>query len=399
MTLDDHSESQSIDLLLPVLFFFGRLILFLGLIPNNFYGFGDFPAFFKWSSLPGWPYLHYWVEFPPLVPFLTAGINKLAGGQEFLFDFMLLALVSLAGSGCLYVFMRIARRLYGEKGALIRTLMFFALLAPLPYTWWYFDLIPVFLTLIALDALLLRKEASSGTFIAMGMLAKWFPALLLPAVFRTWPLKKVLRTAALAIAGTGLVIGALYVASPAMTSASLRTQLGRTSWETVWALVDGNYTTGEFILLPERTAPAQTGLHNGNPARIPPLLTLAVFGLLGLWLFWKSDLSDERAFISFVGITWVIFFAWMPGWSPQWILYLLPLILLTLPWEKGMLWATLLMLVTIVEWPVLLARHLWAGLWLVAPARMVVFGVLSFLWFKQIYTNLENVKGTVVEHN
>jgi hypothetical protein len=32
-----------------------------------------------------------------LVPFLTAGINKLAGGQEFLFDFMLLALVSLAG--------------------------------------------------------------------------------------------------------------------------------------------------------------------------------------------------------------------------------------------------------------------------------------------------------------
>jgi hypothetical protein len=91
--------------------------------------------------------------------------------------------------------MRIARRLYGEKGALIRTLIFFALLAPLPYTWWYFDLITVFLTLIALDALLLRKEASSGTFIAMGMLAKWFPALLLPAVFRTWPLKKVLRTA------------------------------------------------------------------------------------------------------------------------------------------------------------------------------------------------------------
>jgi ABC-type Na+ efflux pump permease subunit len=71
--------------------------------------------------------------------------------------------------------MRIARRLYGEKGALIRTLMFFALLAPLPYTWWYFDLIPVFLTLIALDALLLRKEASSGTFIAMGMLANGSP--------------------------------------------------------------------------------------------------------------------------------------------------------------------------------------------------------------------------------
>jgi hypothetical protein len=246
--------------------------------------------------------------------------------------------------------------------------------------------------LLALDALLLKKEGRAGMLLALGMLAKWFPALLLPAVFRAWPLKKALRTAALAIAGVGLVIGALYVASPTMTAASLRTQLGRTSWETVWALVDGNYTTGEFILLPERTDPTQTGLHSGNPARIPPLITLAAFGLLGLWLWWKSDLSDERAFIAFVGITWVIFFAWMPGWSPQWILYLLPLILLTLPWEKGMLWATLLTLVTIVEWPVLLARHLWAGLWLVAPVRMVVFGVLVVMWARETWAKKATVE-------
>ena len=36
----------------------------------------------------------------------------------------------------------------------------------------------------------------------------------------------------------------------------------------------------------------------------------------------------SRSAIAFLGVTWCLFLIWSPGYSPQWVLYLLPLILL-----------------------------------------------------------------------
>ncbi len=39
-------DASKYDLILPLLYFLGRVLLFLSLIPNDFYGFGDFPPYF-----------------------------------------------------------------------------------------------------------------------------------------------------------------------------------------------------------------------------------------------------------------------------------------------------------------------------------------------------------------
>lgn len=369
--------------LLSLLYFFGRIVLFLGLIPNDLYGFGDLPQYFKVASLPGWPFFNYWVEYPPVFPFMNSGLYKLVSGGQFVYDFLLIGLISLAGAASIYIFQRIAAQIYDERSALIRTLVFFGILAPLPYTWWYYELIPVSLVLLSLYWMITNKDTDTGLVLALGILTKWFPALLLPAVFRFRSWRRGLKIATLAISIPVVVFGILYLVSPQMTAASLKSQPGRASWESLWALVDGNYTTGEYILLDERTNPSLVGIPRGNPAVIPSWLTLMAFAGLGLWFYTKVQVRDDLSMLSFIGITWTIFLIWSPGWSPQWILYLIPLVLLSLPYEKGFFWMMLLLLITLFEWPTLLKHNLFGGLWIVVPARLLIFGILIFLWYQQ----------------
>jgi hypothetical protein len=367
--------------LLPALYVAGRIFLFLALIPDNWQGFGDLQQYYATAGLKGWPFINYWMEYPPVFPFISAALYRLAGSSSFLYDLGLCLLFALAGASCILVFRRIAEIVWGETGAVRRTLVFFALLAPLPYTWWYYELLPVGLMLLGLYAALRRKTKLAGAAVGLGALVKWFPAILLPAIWRLCERRQALRITLIAAGSVGLVFGALYAASPEMTRASLVSQPSRSSWETVWALIDGNYHTGEYLLLADRLDPSVAGIPRDAPARVPPALSMLVFGGIGLWCLWQARLAgNDLGFLALVGVTWVLFLAWSPGWSPQWILYLLPLILLTLS-ERRALWLCLaLILVTLLEWPTFLKHDLWQGLWLVVPLRMAIFGLLFFNW-------------------
>jgi hypothetical protein len=384
MTSENTQTDRNHIYLLPIIFFFGRIILFLGLIPNDLYGFGDLPQYFKVASLPGWPFFNYWVEYPPIFPFINSSLYKLVAGGQFVYDFLMISLFSLAGAGCIVLFQRIAEQIYDERSSLIRTLVFFGILAPLPYTWWYYELIPVFLILLSLYWMINGKDTQTGLALALGILTKWFPALLLPALFRFRSWKRALKISLIAVGLPVVLFGFLYLVSPKMTLASLVSQPGRASWQTAWALIDGNYTTGEYILLQERLAPGLSGIQRGNPAAIPSWLALIVFAGFGLWFFWKVRAQNNLSLLSFFGITWIVYLLWSPGWSPQWILYLIPLILLTFPVEKGFFWSVLLTFLTLIEWPTLLKHNLFVGLWFIVPARIIIFLVLIANWFRVI---------------
>lgn len=381
----NNSASQSLDLLLPILFLFGRIILIISLIPNDIYGFGDLQTHFGTASLNGWPYINYWHEYPPIFPFLNTAIYRLASGNEVVYDFIMVFLVSLAGSACLYLFYRISQRLHGEKEAFLRTLIYFAILTPLPYTWWYFDLLPASLMLLGLYWMLLDRTKLAGLAIGLGILTKLFPVLLIPAAWRFKTVRRAVIITGVAIALVLLVYGSLYLVSPNVMKASLFTQPTRGSWETVWALIDGNMQTGLGIKVPDRFDLQIIRAPMENPPRIPPMVTLLVFLVIGLWFFWKSrKAAGDQSLVAFVGLTWIVQLLWNPGWSPQWILYLIPLILLSFTWEKGMRWTLLLVLLTIFEWPLVLGRHAWAGLWLIVPLRLLLFAVLLWNWYQQM---------------
>ncbi len=145
--------------LLPALFIFSRLVLFLSLIPDSWRGVGDLNQYFAVGGLNGWPFINYWVEYPPILPFINSLTYRLSSGNPFLFDLILCLVFALSGAACLILFQRLAGLLWDEPTATRRTFIFFGLLVPLPYTWWYMELLPVSLMLLALYASVRQKKA------------------------------------------------------------------------------------------------------------------------------------------------------------------------------------------------------------------------------------------------
>jgi hypothetical protein len=66
-----------------------------------------------------------------------------------------------------------------------------------------------------------------------------------------------------------------------------------------------------------------------------------------------------------------------PGWSPQWLAYLVPLVLLSLPQPRAALYVVALTAVVILEWPVLLSRGRFDLLWLTVTVRTALLILLA----------------------
>jgi hypothetical protein len=371
-------------ILVPLLIL-GRLLLYLTMPLDGLHGYGDFLHFFQLASLPGWPYFNYWSEFPPVFPFLSSVLFRLAGAQEHVYDYLLIFVLLLADAGSLYLFIKISQRLYGgDNRSLVRSLAYFILLISLAYSWWYFDPLAVFAMLLGIFLLLENKRFLSGLAFGLGFLLKFFPALGLIVAWRALSWKKALWITGLALGEGLLVYSGLWLASPRFTLASLQSQGSKGSWETVWALVDGNFITGLFGPEVERLDPSMAGVSRGNPPRVPAWITLIVFGGIGLWGFLKARQDDDRQKMALLGWCWSLFLLWSPGWSPQWVLYLLPLILLVLPERRVFLVALVLVLNNLIEWPLLLSRGLFWTLYLTIPMRTLLLALLAFLFYTEM---------------
>jgi hypothetical protein len=65
---------------------------------------------------------------------------------------------------------------------------------------------------------------------------------------------------------------------------------------------------------------------------------------------------DELGMVAFIGITVLIFYLQSQGWSPQWLVQIIPLLLLVFPTRNGVLVAVMLSLLAFVEYPLILIR-------------------------------------------
>jgi len=368
---------------LPFFFLIARFTLILTLSLDGLRDYGDFIHFYRLAGM-GWPFIDIWVEFPPVFPFLSAFLHNLTGDRQHAYEYLLVILFTLIDAANIALFVRLLRRVNPPGEAGMRALMYTALLIGVGYSWWFFDSLAVFFMLLALVWLFEGSNTKTGIALALGALTKLFPLLVLPAIWKARPLKQAIRITLIAVGLTALVYVGLYAASPEMTGASLRSQASKGSWETVWALIDGNFNTGNFGPEAERTDPQYAALLRGNPARLPSWLTLIPFAVLGGWFWWKARLKNDRSVLAFLGLTWSLFLLWSPGWSPQWVLYLLPIILLVLPQREALLLSLALVLINLLEWPLLLSRGYNWGLWLTIPGRALLLVLLAVDCWKVI---------------
>jgi hypothetical protein len=368
----------------PVLLLLSARLISLITSPlDGLLGYGDFQNFIQLARLPGWPFINYWVEYPPVFPFINTILFRLAGGKEATYYYILAFLLLLVDFFNLFLFIKIINQVHGIAEGRWRILSYLIVLVAVPYTWWEFDPLAVLGLLLGLYFLFRGHDKLASSAIAFGVLVKLFPIILLIIPWRFYSKVRALKITLFTIGIVAIVYGALILASPAYSLASIRSQVNKGSWETVWALIDGNIQTGLFGSFSQRVNPEIASAVTRNPPVINPILSLFAFGGLGLWAFLKVRIQTQQQMIAFVGMAFCLLFLWLPGWSPQWVLLLVPVLLLSLPMKEGGLLCITLILVNLLEWPVLLSRGLFNDLWVTVLLRTLVLSLAGWTFFQE----------------
>ncbi len=347
------------------LWLLARAIMLLSLPYEAWLAYGDAWNFFALAREPGWPYLDYWVEFPPLYPFLAKLLYILAAGREHAFVYLHVGLMTAVQAANVALVDALARRLGDGLDAARRAGLYAVLTLGLMYTWGYFDPLAVLFMLLGLRAAWQQRAWVAGLAFGFGGLVKWFPALL---VFPS--LHGRARWRALAVMGVllGGVWAWLWGMEPRFTRVSWQVQTQRAPWESPWALLQGRLHTGNLPAY-ERTANPPRAA--SAPMRWAPWLA---FGLLLLLTPRRPRPGESDAAFRWRRSAWWLaaFFATSWGYSPQWVQYTLPVLLLALPWPFAGAWSVAWVGVHLLEWPLALSRGWFAALWLLVPLREVL---------------------------
>ncbi|MCB0184369.1 MAG: hypothetical protein KDE31_08895, partial [Caldilineaceae bacterium] len=237
----------------------------------------------------------------------------------------------------------------------------------------WFEAMPLFFMLWGLDLLLSKRQigwVGSAVVAALGFLTKLTPALLVPIAIRwlgsklSWSAARhewfhrrspgnLLRPTLYTLLFFGVVLGGGYWLVGGHTElalSSFQVNALRPPWESVWALLIGNYDWGR-VPVDMRNLVA---LH--NPPPVDPLpwrwITLA-FALLYLWLYTRRyDWHNPRTPVVFAAVSILWLFLYSKGWSPQFLVWLLAFVALLLPSWFGIALGSGLTLFNVIESPI-----------------------------------------------
>jgi hypothetical protein len=305
-----------------------------------------------------YPFRDWWSEFPPMW-YLTTTAVYVAGAQTYdNWSLVLGLLMVIVEAGNLILVRRIGTRLHGTLTGMTLAWVYALLALPAIFMWWNFDAVVTFTLLLGMALLIEKRETASALVIAGGALTKFVPFLIFGAVLRYRAPASAARYMAVAVGSFALAYVPLFALNSEFAALSLTAQFNKPSYQTVWALLDGNYTTGNFGTIESHLTAAgvQDGIRDKNPSVIPNLVRLGIAAALGLFVLVRTRRFDEVGQVAFVTITLLIFYLQSQGWSPQWLTQILPLVLLVLPTRDGVLWGVMLSLLAFAEYPFLFIR-------------------------------------------
>jgi len=359
---------------LLALFVSFRIFTLFLLRPGGFIrDWSDFDTYFGIASLSDYglyPFLHFWLEWPPLVPWLAVGAYKLAlllppwpDDARLWFILILGSTFVLFEVGNFILIYRLARRLFQTPATVSRVLwIYIGLFPPIYAMLGFFDGIALFFILLALELLLTDHRFSSAMAVGTGFMVKIIPVVMLPvALRRLWSQYRDNNQEAGIEAGLyGVVFGLsilvllapFLLLGPEWVLASARSMLGRSSWETIWAIAEGYFGFGQVA--GDRLNPAETAfaIHSGWPSVMWWFITLIFAGIYGYIFTRPANYERPRHMVAFGGLTMAIFMLYSKGYSPQFLVYLLPFILLLMPDGRGLTYMLVLTGLNILEQPV-----------------------------------------------
>ena len=367
-------ESSDFGLIFAIFISFRFLTLFL-FKPGGFIrDWSDFDTYLGIASLSDYslyPFLDFWLEWPPIIPWLMVGVYKLSlflppwGDDPRLWFILLLGTVFvLFEVGNFWLIYRLAKRLFTNPAIQNRVLWLYAgLFPPLYAMLGFFDGVALFFLLLALEWLLQNHRFPSAMGGGIGFLVKIIPILILPiAVRRIWHqhqknmqeagIESGLYTVILGLTVV-VILSPLLIAGPEWVLASGRSMLDRSAWETVWAVFEGYYGFG--VVQGDRLNANETSFAiyaSSLEWWFWPAITLVFTAIYGLIFIRPADYDQPRNLIAFSGITVGLFLLYSKGYSPQFLVYLLPFIILLFPDGSGLTYALMLTGLNVLEQPI-----------------------------------------------
>jgi len=356
--------------ILLILFITFRVILFIAFEPFFLEGIergvgtgGDRLYHYALTSLADgelYPFADWWSEFPPLWYFTTTTAYVLLGENVSYnaWATILAVIVIISEVGILYLMRQIGTQLHGADTGMALAWIYALLVLPVIFMWWNFDTLVTLFALWALRSLLQSKRMSTSALIAIGALTKFIPLLLFGAIIRFLKPR-----VAIQVIGTTVILFAiayvpLFITNAEFATISLTSQFNKPSYQTVWALIDGNYTTGNFGTVESHLTAegVNDDLFERNDAVIPSWIRLGLAGVIGLFVFLRTRRTDALGVVAFFGITVTIFYLQSQGFSPQWLTLIIPLILLVYPTRNSVYIVAILSLLAFIEYPFLFIR-------------------------------------------
>ena len=333
-----------------------------------------------------YPLVHFWMEYPPVVPWLMVGLYRLSLlippiGEPGTWFYLLMSMLLVAVDACnLTALYAIGRRLSGPQRALRLAWIYAVLFVPVLTPLGWFDGLALFFLLVAVLWTLDRRPLAAGLAAGVGFMTKLVPIVALAGtvLYLDRPAQRV-RAIAGAVGSTLLLAAPFLALGPAYFLQSMKSPVIRSTWETIWALIDGYYSFGVAGGW-NRFDPAMAGGAQ-HPTRLPWLVITLVFILVYLILFiwaarairrapaaadpaadagrfcaWGPGAAPprDRAWraVAFVALTQNLLTLYFKGYSPQFLIMLLPFILLLIPGWRAIAYVLLLSVINLVEYPI-----------------------------------------------
>ncbi len=364
---------------LPALF----LLRYGGSAPD----WSDFQYYHEVAALSAQGYLpgvHFWVEYPPLFPWLAVGayqLSLLIPGwihPYFWFDLILSAVMALADAGSIVLVDRLGDAYWGAPAGRRSAMIYTALFLPAFAILGWFDTLPTFFLLLALYAALKPVDRSrsrrilasivAGVAVGIGAMLKLFPLLALPVAGLRSPsvdvapagrdgssgsLARVLPALVdTVVAGVSAAVTIGLIALPFLVYsrdtflATFRNVLSRGSWMSPWALLDGYYGTGGVASLHDRLF-YNASASWGQPSQMTAVwwAAAALGSALYAWRWWVARRNGTaRAAIALTGFAVTLLLLLSRGFSQQFTVWMMPFVAIILPGISGAMLAVLLTL-------------------------------------------------------
>ena len=273
--------------LLILLFVSFRLALFVAFQPLLVDGFesgigvgGDRQFHFRLAALSEdglLPFRDWWSEFPPVWHAINAAVYELLGSRVNYtnWSFLLGVLMLACELGILMLVRAIGQDVYDEQTGLQLSWIYSLSPAPAIFMWWNFESMLTFTFLLGMALLLRKRMTAAALVIGIGFLVKFVPALIIGAVIRYRDWAQSARFVALVFSVVALVYLPLFLTNGEFAAISLRAQFEKPSSQTIWALIDGNYSTGNIANVQSRLTPAYAHSHARRQSRYSPELAEA----------------------------------------------------------------------------------------------------------------------------